>query len=126
MATCSSFEHELHGLPARVRRHADGAVEARRQRAQRHHPEFHDLVLDVPRHAAEAREVAVEIAEGIADARADRRDVARRFRQLARQQVEVGVAIEFQFVESVTAAGRPRGTGPAVRRIRLPPSARAS
>ena len=108
------------GLPQLSPVDAHGALELRRQRAERHHAELHGLVLDFAREAAEPRQVAVEVADRAGDAGADRRDVARRLGELAGQQMEFGVAIELELVEAVAAADRGVRRRPAPTIARLP------
>ncbi len=102
-----ALDGEIDELSAALARRAHGALELRRERAERHHAELHRLVLDLTREAPKPRQVAVEVADGGGDTGADGGDVAGRFGQLARQQVKLGIAIEFQFVKAV-AAGRSR------------------
>ncbi len=131
-ATCRARRARLRslkstGLPQLLAGGAHGALELRREGAERHHAEFHRLVLDVAGQAAQPGQVAIEVADGAGDAAADRRNVAGDLGELARQQMEFRIAIEFKIVEAVTAR-RSRGIasrpGPTI--AMLPPSARTS
>ena len=98
-----AFDGEVDLLAAAVTGGPHGALELRRQRAERHHAELHRLVLDFAREPAQAGQIAVEVADRAGDPGADCGDIARRFRQFACEQVEFGVAVELELVEAVAA-----------------------
>jgi hypothetical protein len=100
-----AVEHQLGLLALAIRRHPNGAVQAGGERAQRDHPHAHDAFLDVVGQPALPVEERVEVTEQVLELGADRERVAGRFRHLARQPVELGVAVELEVVEAGAAAG---------------------
>ena len=87
------------GLPAAFGGVADRARKARIEIADRHHARGRDFVLQVVRELREFIDVGIHAAHEAFELREDFGDVRGNFGERARQNVEIVVAIHFQFAE---------------------------
>ena len=94
-----AFEHKLDGLAGGLRGVADRARKARIEIADGHHARGGDFILQVVRELREFVDIGIDAAHETFELRQNFRDVRGNFRERARKNVHIVVAIHLEFAE---------------------------